>query len=425
GSAVHAGSVNGAGVLQLHVDKAGDETLVSEIIRLMEAAEGAKSKMVDLADKVARAYAPVVHIAALATFVGWLLLGPGGWEPALRNAVAVLIITCPCALALAVPAVQVIASGALMRRGILLKSATALERVGKVDTVVFDKTGTLTVGRPVLVEPDRYDGQDLRQSAALAANSRHPLARALVEAVGEVVPAPDVIEQPGLGLEQGDTRLGSAEWNGIKVSERVSDSRMELWMTRPGKAPVRFSFIDTPRDDAASTIAALHRGGMETRLLSGDRPVVAETIAKALGIIRWRGGQRPDEKVAEIAGLESDGRCVMMIGDGLNDAAALTSASVSMSPSSAAEISQNAADVVFQGDRLAPVLYILDIAKRVDRLTKQNFALAIGYNVITIPLAMAGMITPLIAALAMSSSSILVVLNALRLGRWKPAGETR
>ncbi len=422
GASVHAGSVNGDGVLQITVDKAGDQTLLSQIVRLMEQAEKGRAALVGVADRAARAYAPVVHIAALATFVGWLVLGNNGWEPALRNAVAVLIITCPCALALAVPAVQVIASGALLRRGVLLKSGTALERARLIDTVVLDKTGTLTVGRPHLIAADSHDPDDLREAATMAANSRHPLARALVRGLGEdgIVPAGDVAEVPGCGLEKGRARLGNAAWCGVTEGMAGSEAELELWFTRPGKKPVRFAFADELRRDSVETVAALDKAGHDVLLLSGDRPAAVDYMARKAGIERYLGGQKPDEKVDFVRRLESGDRRVLMIGDGLNDAPALTSANLSMSPSSATDIAQTAADVVFQGDRLQPVLWVLDVAHRADRLVKQNFALSIAYNVVTIPLAVAGLVTPLIAALAMSSSSILVVLNSLRLARWSP-----
>ena len=362
----------------------------------------------------------MVHAAALVTLVGWMLFGLGGWEPALRNAIAVLIITCPCALALAVPAVQVIASGALMRRGVLLKSATALERALKADTIVFDKTGTLTLGKPRLEGIEALDPDDLAFAASMAANSRHPLARALAKAGGTAA-AQGVTEVPGCGLEMGQARLGNARWCGIETPEAQATAGPELWLARPGRPPVRFGFTDELRADAAETVAALKRLGKQVVLLSGDRPAAVESVAGALGIERFEAECQPDDKARLIRSLESEGRHVLMVGDGLNDAPALASAAVSMSPSDATDIAQSAADIVFQGDRLAPVLWIGDVAWRVDRLVKQNFALAIIYNVITVPLAMAGYVTPLIAALAMSTSSILVVLNALRLAGWGPS----
>jgi Cu2+-exporting ATPase len=348
------------------------------------------------------------------------------WQSALLIAVAVLIITCPCALGLAVPAVQVIASGRLLGRGILLKSATALERLAVVDTVVFDKTGTLTEGRPAL----RSDGvapEALAQAAALAGASRHPLARALVRAAPGVPVAEKVREHPGLGLAlampEGELRLGSRRWCALPEDESAEGP--ELWLTGPGREPQRFAFVDPPRDDAAEVVAALQARGLAVELLSGDRERTVARLAAELGIATWRAACSPADKVARLEALAAEGRKVLMVGDGLNDAPALAAASVSLSPSSAIDISQTAADAVFQGRRLAPVVETLTLARRAERLVKQNLWLAFGYNALTIPLAVAGMVTPLIAAIAMSSSSLVVIGNALRLARGRRQGAAR
>ena len=429
GDRVFAGSINQSAPLKLAVAAVGQDTLLGEIVRLMEAAEQKKAKYVGLADRIARAYAPVVHALALVTFLGWTLVGGLSWQPALLYAVAVLIITCPCALGLAVPAVQVIASGRLMRRGVLLKSGTALERLTAVDTVVFDKTGTLTRGRPTPVGLDGHDRAALEAAAALAGTSRHPLARALARAVPGVAPADGVREVAGAGLVKaaagGEIRLGSAAFCGVDPAEAAraaSAAGPELWLARPGAAPVRFSFLDAPRPDAVAVVAALKARGLAVELLSGDRPAAVEAVARAVGIERWQAATPPQDKVARLEALAAEGRTVLMVGDGLNDAPALAAAAVSLSPSTAADISQTAADAVFQGDALAPVVEILEVARRADRLVRQNFVLAFGYNVFTVPLAMAGFVTPLIAAVAMSSSSIVVVGNALRLARRRPVG---
>ncbi len=418
GERVFAGTINLTAPLRLAVTGIGDDTLLAEIARLTEAAEQRRTRYVTLADRIIRFYAPAVHGLALVTFVGWLVLGGVGWQTALLNAIAVLIITCPCALGLAVPVVQVVASGRLMRRGILLKSATALERLVGIDTVVFDKTGTLTEGRPELVEDGSWTRADLDAAAALAAASRHPLARALAQAAPHVAAAPGVEEVPGLGLrrtmQEGEIRLGSRAWCG--VGEESADPGPELWLTRPGCAPVRFAFRDRLRADAAEVVAALRREGIVVELLSGDRAATVREIAAAVGIAEWRAECRPADKTAYLEGLAARGRRVCMVGDGLNDAPALAAAHVSMSPASAADIAQTAADIVFQGGRLAPVCEARHVAERTQRLVRQNFALALLYNAVTVPLAMAGLVTPLIAAVAMSSSSLVVIANALRLG---------
>ncbi|HEV2550094.1 MAG TPA: heavy metal translocating P-type ATPase metal-binding domain-containing protein [Stellaceae bacterium] len=410
GDRVLAGMVNLSAPLTLIVTATGNRTFLAEIVRLMEAAEQGRARLVALADRVARLYAPAVHGLALATFALWLFFAP--WQQALLNAVAVLIITCPCALGLAVPAVQMIASGRLMQRGILLKSATALERLATVDMVVFDKTGTLTTGRLALeaadIAPDR-----LRLAAGLAAASRHPLSAALRRACPDGPAIDGVLEHQGAGLSAGQLRLGSRAFCSVASSD--DDDRPELWLTQRNASPTRFTFRDELREDAATVIAALRRAGIEVSLLSGDRAPVVAALAARLGIADWRAEQTPVEKHAALAALTARGRKVLMVGDGLNDAPALAAAFVSMSPASAADVSQTAADVVFQGRSLKSVSETLAIARRSQTLVRENIALAIAYNALAVPLAMLGLVTPPLAAFAMASSSLIVLGNALRL----------
>jgi len=419
GARVFAGTINLSAPLRLKVDAVGERTLLAEIVRMMEVAEQGRAKYVALADRVARWYAPVVHVAALGTFLGWTLGMGAPWQQALLNAVAVLIITCPCALALAVPVVQVIASGRLLRQGILLKSATALERFADVDTVVFDKTGTLTLGKAELLRDGAWSQEQLELAASLAAASRHPLARALAAAAPGAKLAEDVREEPGRGMVAGTIRLGSRAWMGIAEDEDAQGP--ELWLEQEGRPPVRFAFADEPRGDAAAIVAALKRRGLAVELLSGDREATVRDIAGRLGIETWHARRTPADKVARLEQLKAEGRKVLMVGDGLNDAPALAAAHVSVSPSSAVDVSQTAADVVFQGTRLAPVLETLSVAVTSRKLVRQNFGLALGYNVFTVPLAVAGFVTPLIAAIAMSTSSLVVIGNALRLSRGRNA----
>jgi Cu2+-exporting ATPase len=408
-----AGTINLGAALRVKVTAAGDNTLLSEIVRLVEAAERGRSRFVALADRVARTYAPVVHLTALLTFLGWTLLAGLAWDRALLISTAVLIITCPCALALAVPVVQVVASTRLLRSGILLLSPTALERLAQVDHVVFDKTGTLTLGRPELVAaPDNPDAR--RLAASLALNSRHPLARALVRAIPEAMPATGVVEHPGEGLECDGVRLGSASFCGI--TDAPDDGRSELWLARPNCTPLRFAFADRLRPDAAATVAALRRSGLTVEVLSGDRQAAVADAAAASGIAEWRSGVTPAQKAQRLAELAARGKRVLMVGDGLNDAPALAAAHAAISPTTAAEATQSAADAVFQGDALRPVAEILYVARRAERLVRQNLTLALLYNLGAVPLAILGNVTPLIAAVAMSSSSLLVIGNALRLG---------
>jgi Cu2+-exporting ATPase len=412
GAKVFAGMINLGTPLRVRVTEAGERTLLSEIVRLVEAAERGRSRFVALADRLARAYAPVVHLTALLTFLGWLLLGGLAWDRALLVATAVLIITCPCALALAVPVVQVVASTRLLGDGVLLLSPTALERVAGTDHVVLDKTGTLTLGRPELVGTG-HDPAMLRQAASIAANSRHPLAQALLRAIGDASPAVGVIEHSGLGLQCGDSRLGSARFCGIE--EPPDDGHSELWFVRPETTPVRLAFADRLRPDAVDTVAVLTKRGFTLELLSGDRPAAVARVAREVGLTAWRAEVSPADKAARLASLAAEGRRVLMIGDGLNDAPALAAAHASISPSTAAEATQNAADAVFQGDALRGVVEVVDVSRRAGRLMRQNLALALLYNLSAVPLAILGEVTPLVAAVAMSSSSLLVIGNALRL----------
>ena len=408
GGAVFAGTMNLAGPLTVRVTAAEDGTLLAECARLIEASEARRSRFVVLADRVARRYAPAVHLTALATFLGWYVWGGASLSQALLTASAVLIITCPCALGLAVPAVQVIATARLFRSGILLKSATALERLAEVDTVVFDKTGTLTEPSLAMVR-DGIDPAALRDAASLAMQSRHPLARALVAACGNVPLAEQIVEHPGLGVSAGGMRLGSAAFAGAPLTGPVQGP--ELWFSRPAKAPVRFTFAERPRFDAAETVERLRAMGLRVRLLSGDRAGSVARIAEAAGILDWQAECSPTGK---LAGLRRMGGRVLMVGDGLNDGPCLAEAHVSASPATAADISQTLADAVFQGAGLAAVADLVETARRARGLMRGNIALSLVYNSLMVPLAVAGLVTPWLAAAAMSGSSLLVIGNSFR-----------
>jgi Cu2+-exporting ATPase len=422
-AAVYAGSVNLGGPVEMEARAAESDTLLAQIARLMETAEQARGRYVRLADRAARFYAPAVHTLALCSFIGWMIAG-AGWEHALTIAIAVLIITCPCALALAVPAVQVAASARLFDRGILLKSADGLERLAETDIAVFDKTGTLTAGVPSLANEAAIEDGALKAAAALAASSRHPYAQAVGEAakrrLGTITAASGVEETPGFGLRlvtpSGEERLGSAAWCGIDAARAATAS---LWYVRPGAAPVAFEFEDKLREDAAQTVDSLRKAALDVALLSGDRASAVETAAKAAHISEWRAGMKPQEKIARLEELKAKGHRVLMVGDGLNDAPALAAAHASVSPSTAADISQTASDAVFQGGKLGAVIELLATARKTKAMAFQNFAIAFGYNFLFVPLAMAGYVTPLVAAIAMSTSSILVTVNAIRLRRAK------
>jgi Cu2+-exporting ATPase len=421
GDRVYAGSMNYDGALIVRVEAANGATLLDDIERLLEKATNARSRYVRLADRVSRLYAPMVHVAALSTALFWLWRG-ASLHDALIAAICVLIITCPCALALAVPAVQVVASGALFRAGVLLNSADAIERLADADMVVFDKTGTLTAPEPRVVNADEIEPGLLDLAARLARASSHPLARAVAQA-RPMAHALEAREQHGLGvsamIDGVEARLGSPRFCDMEAqASRLAklDADVSLVAFRHGASRALFQLRQTLRSDAAETIAALKARGLAIEILSGDRIEAVEKIALALGVENWRGALKPAEKVARLEALRAEGRKVLMVGDGLNDAPALASAHVSMSPIDATQITQAAADAVFLGERLSPVVTAFDLARKARALMRQNLALSVLYNVFAVPLAMAGWLTPLIAAAAMSGSSILVTLNALRAG---------
>jgi Cu2+-exporting ATPase len=384
----------------------------------MEAAEQARGRYVRLADRAARLYAPAVHALGAMTFIGWMIAG-AGWEQSLIYAISVLIITCPCALALAVPVVQVAASARLFSAGVIVKAPDTLERLADVDTLVFDKTGTLTLGEPRQTGIEAVDPAVLRRAACLALNSRHPLSKALVKAAQarglSLERATGVEEVAGSGLvartERGEERLGSAAWIGIDGGAAPAT----FWHRCNGEAAVPFHFEDALRSDAAKVVAELKRAGFMVELLSGDTAAAARSAGNATGIDTVRSGVRPDGKIAHLEALKAKGHNLLMVGDGLNDAPALAAAHASLSPSSAADISQTAAGAVFQGERLSPVIESLCVAQTARRMALQNFAIALAYNAVFVPLAVAGIVTPLLAALAMSLSSVAVTGNALRL----------
>jgi len=420
GMTIYAGSVNVFGALTMRITAAGAGTLVDEIERLLDKAVEAKSHTVRLADRAARLYAPVVHAAAALTAVGWLAAG-ASLHDSIVVAIAVLIITCPCAIALAIPAVQVVAAGCLFRGGVILNSGDAIERLAAADTVIFDKTGTLTLPDPQVDASAEIEPDLLQRAARLALSSRHPLATALARMARERSPYPGAAEEPGQGvraiIDGDEARLGSAEFcraAAQKLPAAGSDGRASfLTFAHRGKVatiPIRQAL----RPDAMAVAKALADRGLSLMILSGDRPEAVAPVATQLGIRHWQARLTPTEKIAIVERLKSQGCRVLMVGDGLNDAPALAAANVSLSPISAAHLAQAHADAVFLGDRLSPVLHAVSSARRARSLMTQNLALAAVYNALAVPLAIAGLVTPLIAALAMSGSSLLVTLNALR-----------
>lgn len=411
GEALVAGGVNMGAPFVARVTAAAADGSLAAMGRMLEQAEQARGRFTSLADRAARIYVPVAHVVALCTFLGWWLLAGLPWQAALVPAVATLIITCPCGLAIAVPAVQVVASGALFRRGVLLSSPTGLERLASADHVVLDKTGTLTEGRPRLL-PGGWTEADLRLAASLAAASRHPLARALARACPDVSPAAGVVEVPGAGLVAGETRLGSAAFLGLP-----EDAGMSLYLARPGAAPAAFRFEDSLRADAAAAIQAFRRAGLGVELLSGDAPDVVARIAAEAGITLFTARATPEAKAARIVALTAQGRRVLMVGDGINDAAALAAAHVSAAPAEGTDLAQAASDFVLMGGGLLPLAEAVERARRAQGAARQNIAFALTYNLIAVPVAVAGFATPLIAALVMATSSLAVIGNALRVGR--------
>jgi len=418
GAMIYAGSMNYSGALTLKVTAAGGAALIDEIEKLLGRAASAKSHVMRLADRASRVYAPVVHVTAALTFTGWLIAGASAHD-AMVTAIAVLIITCPCALALAIPAVQVVASGALFRAGVILNAGETIERLAQVDTVIFDKTGTLTLPEPRVVNASALDPDLLQKAARLALSSRHPLAVALSREIATHTPFDGAVEEPGRGvrtvIDGIEARLGSAEFCGIVHPACTGSNLTRIWFAHGARA-ISIAIAQKLRPDAVEVVQALARRGLDLRILSGDHDEAVAPVARALGIGDWRGRLKPADKITLIEALKANGRRVLMIGDGLNDAPSLAAADVSLSPISAADVTQAHADAVFLGERLQPVLDAVDIAHRAHALMKQNLWLAAVYNAIAVPVAIAGAVTPLIAALAMSGSSLLVTLNALRAG---------
>jgi Cu2+-exporting ATPase len=344
-----------------------------------------------------------------------------GWHDAIVAGVAVLIITCPCALGLAIPTVQTVASGAMFRAGVLLNSADAIERVADVDHIIFDKTGTLTLPDLEVVNAAGVPEFVLRRAGELALASSHPAAGAVARAANAKTPLAGATEEPGQGVrgEVGgvEVRLGRPEFCGaeeLAAECANADGEASLVAFSFGDRKHVFCVRQALRPDARTVISALRKRNIALEILSGDRDGAVRAVARALGVERWRAGVTPADKIARIEELKRDGYKVMMVGDGLNDAPSLAAAHVSMSPISSAHLSQTTADLVFLGKPLAPVITAIDFSRKALHLMRQNLWLAVAYNLFAVPIAIGGLVTPLIAAVAMSGSSLLVMLNALR-----------
>jgi len=417
GETLYAGSLNLDHPIQGKALSAASDSLLSQIADMLEAGEQKRARYRQIADKAVTLYVPFVHTTAALAFLAWLMIGASVHQ-AILVAVSTLIITCPCALALAAPVAQVVASGHLFKRGVFLRSGDALERLAEIDHVVLDKTGTLTLGTPRL---SSEHGSELAQAAQLARASRHPLSRAIVDAAGAGPIAEQITEHAGLGVEgwiDGERfRLGSAEWVG--QPETSDTNTASLWLAGQQGAPISFKFEDQLQSDARDTIDLLKQQGFAIEILSGDTPEAVARVAERLSIETWHGRVTPTGKADRLAALQDEGKKVLMVGDGLNDAGALALAHASLAPGGAMDVSQSASDAVYSGG-LSAIRTVLAVAKRTKWVMLQNFGLAAAYNCIAVPIAVTGHVTPLIAAIAMSASSLIVTLNALRLNRGTP-----
>ncbi|WP_292947001.1 heavy metal translocating P-type ATPase [Novosphingobium sp.] len=413
GQPVLAGMLNLDAPVDVIVTAAGQGTALAEIAQAMESAGQAKSAFVRIADRASRLYAPAVHTLAALSFAGWLIAG-ASFHQALVVGIAVLIITCPCALGLAVPVAQVVAAGALLRRGIMVKDGSAIERLARVDRVLLDKTGTLTMGRPVpdAAVLDALGEEEAAVALALASHSRHPLSQALALALAArgvwAASLDDVRETVGRGV--------SGTWRGLAVSlGRPSQSGGTAAALAIGAGPVRvIGFADRLRPDAREALADLAALGIPASILSGDNAAAVRVTARETGLTGQAAAQ-PGDKLEAIQRLQRSGKCVLMVGDGINDGPALAAADASIAPGSASDVGRQAADFVFTGDSLLALPRAVRASRRTMRVVRENFAAAILYNAFAVPLAMAGLVTPLMAAIAMATSSLIVVGNSLRL----------
>ncbi|WP_284126154.1 heavy metal translocating P-type ATPase [Parerythrobacter aestuarii] len=412
GSTVHAGTINMLAPLQVRITAVAQDTAIAEIARLMDEAGQSRSRYVRIADRASRLYAPAVHSLAALAFFGWMIAG-AGWHQSLVIAIAVLIITCPCAMGLAVPAAQVVASNTLLRHGLLVKDGTALERLAEVDVALFDKTGTLTLGEP-RADASSLSTDEKSIALGLAQTSRHPLSVGLAKTLGaSVTPArlEDVREIGGSGIR---ATLGDRPVALKRPDQQEESMAVDLLIDGTAKT---IRFCDPLREDAASVFAKLREMGLDSSILSGDSEQAVARMARDLGVT-GSGGLHPADKLAVLDRLKAQGHFPLMVGDGLNDGPALASAHASIAPGSASDASQQAADAVFVSAHLAPVAMAVAVSRRTMQIVRQNFAFAVVYNALAVPLALAGFVTPMIAAIAMSLSSVVVVANSLRLARF-------
>lgn len=450
GDQLLAGTSNLTADLIVRVTASRAESYLSRMVQLMQSVEATRGQHSKIADKVSAWYAPFVHLSALLTFLAWYGLN-GEVHQAVSVAISVLIITCPCAVGLAIPMVQVVVARKLFEAGILVKDGSSLERLAQIDTVVFDKTGTLTIGSPELVNRLEIADRAFTVAARMAQQSNHPFSQALTRAFmsepsTSLTRSLDaqirgVDEIAGRGLEASAAgvryRLGRRSWalgadavhsdcapnlsgNVESVQSQPDGSRSalsETVLSADGRELAIFLFEDTLRIDAGLTVNALREHGLMVQLLSGDNEAIVRQCADTLGVATFSSGMLPDEKVACIQALSEAGHKVLMVGDGLNDAPALTAAHVSMVPGNAVDVGRSAADMIFTRNTLMSVFSAYELSLHAKRQIRNNLVFALGYNIVALPVAMMGLITPLIAALAMSASSIVVMANSLVLSK--------
>ena len=450
GDFVTGGAVNLDGALEVTTLAVGAETTLARIIRMVESAQAAKAPIQRIVDKVSAVFVPVVLVIALATLLGWLAVG-GDWESALINAVAVLVIACPCALGLATPTAIMAGTGVAARQGILIKDAQALELAHSVTTVAFDKTGTLTEGRPALValQPAPGIARDelLRLAAALQQTSSHPLAKAVLDRAHAdrlvIPPARDAQTLAGRGLEAtvdgrvlrlGSSRLlreSGADAGGLATESGQFErqGRSVSWLMQTDPTGTRLlgllAFGDTVKPSAREAIARLHALGIRSVMLTGDNRGSAEAVARELGIDEVHAEVLPGDKAAAVQALRAAGQVVAMVGDGINDAPALAAAQVGIAMSTGTDVAMETAGItLMRGDPLL-VADAIDVSRRTYAKIRQGLFWAFAYNVLGIPLAALGLLSPVIAGAAMALSSVSVVGNALLLRHWRGVGERR
>ncbi len=440
GDKIYAATINRDGLLKCRALAVGSHTQLAAIIRLVEQAQGSKAAIQRLADRISGIFVPAVLVVTFLTFAGWWLAG-SGFTSALVNAVAVLVIACPCALGLATPTALVVSTGRAAQAGILVKDAAALERAHKLSVLVVDKTGTLTEGKAgvtdLLPVSGIADDEFLKMGAMLAQGSTHPLSRALLDHAQsrQAVPpqAGNISEISGHGLraETGGKHylLGSPSFiasEGVAVNEQQilglqQQGKTVSVLTCDGILLGYIAFADRLRDTTRAAVAQLAAMGIRVVMLSGDNQATSHAIASQAGIADFRSDVKPQDKAAHVQALRSDGAIIGMVGDGINDAPALAAADVGFAMRSGSDIAIEAADITLMRNDLASVADAVSLSRATLKKIRQNLFFAFAYNVLGIPLAMAGMLNPVIAGAAMAMSSVSVVSNALLLKRWRPA----